>query len=74
MVLKCKIKHSASPSLMYLFGGMPEAFNVKTRGTKSPCHAVNRQQMYKTENKKCHHVSRKQHGKIKRHPEKIVAL
>lgn len=51
MVLKL-IKHSASPALMYLFGGMPEALNVKTRGTTSPCHTVNRQQTYKTGNKK----------------------
>lgn len=62
MVLKLRIKHSASPSLMYLFGGMPEELNVKTRGTKSPCHTVNRQQMYKTGNKK--DLGCKQYGKI----------
>lgn len=51
MALKPRIKHSASPSLMYLFGGMPKPFNVRTRGTKSLCDTATRQQMYKTGNK-----------------------
>lgn len=51
MALKPRIKHSASPSLMYLFGGMPKPFNVRTRGTKSLCDTATRQQMYKTRNK-----------------------